>query len=63
MLIHNTYINVPIAHILVHPNSLYDLHKPRYTFSLKIIKISDAITKNSNISKTKALSTLETSFA
>ena len=63
MLIHNTYINVPIPHILVHPNSLYDLYKPRYTFSLKIVKISDAITKNSNISKTKALSTLETSFA
>ena len=38
MLLHNTNINVAIAHILTCCNSLYDLHKPRYKFSLKIIK-------------------------
>ena len=27
--LHNTHINVAIAHILLYQNSLYDLHKPR----------------------------------
>ena len=63
MLLHNTNINVAIAHILTCFNSLYDLHKPRYTFSLKIIKISGAFAKNLNISIIEGLSTFKPPFA
>ena len=63
MLLHNTNINVAIAHILTCFNSLYDLHKPRYTFSLKIIKISGAFAKNLNISIIEGVSTSKTPFA
>ena len=52
MLLHNTKIVVAIEHILTYANSLYDLHKPKKSSSLKIIKISDASAKNLNISVT-----------
>ena len=34
MLLHNSYINVAIAHILVYLKRLYNLHKPIYKFYL-----------------------------
>ena len=33
MLLHNLYINVTIAHILVYRKCLYDLPEPTYDFS------------------------------
>ena len=62
MLLHNTNINVAIAHILTCCNSLYDLHKPRYIFSLKIIKISGALAQNLNTSIIECLSTFKPPF-
>ena len=63
MLLHKSYINVAIANILLYRKGLYDLHRPRYGFATKNLKISAAKAKNSNISKNKGLSTSLPSFA
>ena len=57
MLLHKSYINMAIANILLYQKGFYDLHRPRYGFVTKNLKISAAKAKYLNISKDKGLNT------
>ena len=58
MLLHSTYINVAIAHILLHRKSLYDLQGQSYEFRKMTLRVYKNIKKSffAIFSKTKRFS-------